>query len=139
MEVDLPTDEDIRKLNAEILQTINQRFSITLTAITIFGAMSAWIIPKIPSVTATEGIGFIYYISSLLLLLLLFLFYYSYILRGRAKVISTYLIITESSNWEIAWNKFKRPGVHFSAVVVVYNCVSCGTRREYLVCRYSNI
>lgn len=90
----LPTSEDQRKMNAEVNQIINQRFVITLTTITVFGAVGAWMIPKIPPQPSSDLGGFVFFASSLLLSLLFVLFLYSHILRGRLKVISSYLILS---------------------------------------------
>jgi hypothetical protein len=41
-----PSQEDERKLHNEINQIVNQRFILTTLALTLFGVLIAWMVPK---------------------------------------------------------------------------------------------
>jgi hypothetical protein len=125
-----PNPDDVRKIGLEINQIVNQRFLITTLAITMFGVMIAWMIPK---TTPTQGdpIGGITFSLAILLSLLLFALYlWSHFLKQMLRIFTTYLIETESSNWEIDWQAFRKTP-HFTytkiqtILFLLLNVVAC--------------
>lgn len=102
-----PTDEDIRKLHGEVNQITNQRFLLATLAVTVFGIIATWIMKEPP---ASNGeIGWFRYLASIILLIVLFsLYYLMHKLRAMLRTISSYLIETESSGWEIDWRNFRK-------------------------------
>jgi uncharacterized membrane protein len=98
--------EDQRKLHAELNQIINQRFILTTTAITVFGAFSAVMTPKTPIQSPVEVghllIGGTVYVLIFYLLLLA----WNRMLLSLQETISTYLELTGSSQWEAHFRKF---------------------------------
>jgi hypothetical protein len=103
-----PTDEDKRKLQLEATQLVNQRFLLGTIAVTAFGVINTWIIPKETPQLGDE-VGRFRYLTSIILLIVLFsLFYLMHNLREMLRTISTYLVVTESSGWEIDWKNFKK-------------------------------
>ncbi len=108
MSLKAPTSEDKIKIHSEINQLVNQRFIVTTFAITIFGIIIAWIIPKLPpeSGSNVDAVFYICLIVLLLLLLGLYLFSHFY-LRGMLRIYSTYLIETKSSSWEYDWDRYR--------------------------------
>lgn len=103
-----PSPEDQRKIHSEINQIVNQRFLITTAAITVLGVVGAWLIPKTaPSSSSPLG-GFIFFGSVLLLIILFALFLYSHFLRGMLRTLTSYLIVTKTSQWESAWSEYRK-------------------------------
>jgi len=101
-----PNDEDKRKLHNEINQIVNQRFLLSTLAVTIFAVIVAWIMRE-PSTTSCE-LGWFRYFASIVLLIVLFgLFCLMHRLRAMLRIISSYLIETKSSGWEIDWKKYR--------------------------------
>ncbi len=103
-----PNPEDTRKLHAEINQIVNQRFLLTTLAITVFGVMAAWLIPKTtPSPKSDVGL-FTIAGSTLLTFLLgaLYLFNH-FFLKGMLRLYTSYLLVTESSGWESDWETYR--------------------------------
>ena len=108
-----PNSEDVIKINSEITQIVNQRFLITTTAITVFGVMIAWMFPKsAPNPGDSVGSG-TFLLSGLLLVVLFMLYLSSHFLKRTLRFFTTYLIVTDSSNWEVAWRSFREKG-HFA-------------------------
>ena len=107
MALPAPKDEDVRKLHAEINQIINQRFLLTTLAVTVFGAIVAWLIPKERQCPPEVSL-FTYAGSSLLLTLLFVLFFFLHRLRAMSKTLAAYLILTDKSEWEKAWAKYRK-------------------------------
>jgi hypothetical protein len=102
-----PTTEDQRKLHAEITQIANQRFLIALFAITTFGVVEGWILPKLPTTPGAEIGGFVFAISIVLCLLVFGLFMLNYALAQMQRVFTAYLIVTDASKWEQDWKRFR--------------------------------
>jgi len=101
------TPEDIKKINNEICQIINQRYLLTTFAITTFGIILAWLIPKTSSGAGANPPIF-YYAGSILLIIVLFCLYlFNYCLRGMLRIFSTYLQVTDKSGWEQNWQKYR--------------------------------
>jgi hypothetical protein len=94
------SDEDIRKLHAENNQNYNQLFLITSDAITLFGVVTGWILPKdlTPSAPAMEASRF--YVINLLYILLFILYLWSRLLGSLSNTLVTYLKIKKASVWE---------------------------------------
>jgi hypothetical protein len=73
-----PTPEDKQKIHSEVNQIVNQRLLLTTLAVTIFGVMVAWIIPRPPPEQTTLFGGFIYITAVLLVVVLFALFLLSH-------------------------------------------------------------
>jgi hypothetical protein len=105
-----PNADDVRKIGLEINQIVNQRFLITTLAITMFGVIIAWMIPK-TAPTPGDAIGGITFALAILLSLLLFVLYlWSHFLKHTMRIFTSYLMETESSNWEIDWTAYRDRG-----------------------------
>lgn len=106
-----PESEDLRKLHAEVNQILNQRFILTTTAITIFGAILSsmvWV-ARSPVPAAEQVIDrFEFTMATVLSCVLFGLYLLSHSLIRMARTITSYLIETKSSVWEIAWQQFHR-------------------------------
>jgi hypothetical protein len=98
--------EDQRKLHAELNQIINQRFLLTTTAITVFGAFSAFMIPKTP-ISSPAEVGHILVGGTVYLLIFyLLLFSWNRMLLSLQEVISVYLELRGPSQWEADFRRF---------------------------------
>jgi len=104
MPLSVPTTEDQRKLHAEITQIANQRFLLAIFAVTTFGVVEGWILPKLPT---KLGGGFVFANSIILCLLIFSLFMLNYGLAQMQRVFTTYLIVTDASKWEQDWKRFR--------------------------------
>jgi hypothetical protein len=103
-----PTPEDIRKIHAEVNQHVNQRFIVTTLAVSVFGVVVAWLLPKTPP-TPGSSVGAFMIGGAILLLLLLFLLYWlSHLLRGMLRIHTTYLIVNNASGWEKDWAEYRK-------------------------------
>jgi hypothetical protein len=106
-----PTPEDERKLHNEINQIGNQRFALTTLAVTLFGVLTAWMVPK-ESVPG-EGIGaFPFAISIVISILLLSIYGFNHMLKNHQRILATYLTETEKSGWEVDLREFRQEGYH---------------------------
>jgi hypothetical protein len=102
-----PDNEDIRKINAEVNQLVNQRLALVTLAITIFTAFLALLVPRDSSSVGNE---FGLYRYSLLVLMILFefvLFILSYHLTTMLRIFTAYLDVTGRSGWETDWKKYR--------------------------------
>jgi hypothetical protein len=108
-----PTVEDQRKLHAEVTQIANQRFLVTLFAITTFGVMQGWILPQTSHTSGAEIGGFIFAVSIVLCLILFGIFLLNHALGQMQRVFTSYLIITGASKWEQHWKQYREGGRHF--------------------------
>ncbi len=108
MALQKPNSEDVKKLQAEATQLVNQRFLLGTIAVTAFGVINTWIIPKdLPHLG--DEVGRFRYLASIILLVVLFsLYYLMQKLRDMLRTISAYLIETKSSGWEVDWKNFKK-------------------------------
>ena len=102
-----PTSEDKQKIHSEVNQIVNQRLLLTTLAVTIFGAMIAWLIPKTPPTQSIPVGGFVYIASVLLTVVLFALFLLSHHLTYMLRLFTTYLDETGSSNWENDWSSYR--------------------------------
>jgi len=103
-----PTPEDIKKIHAEVNQIVNQRFLLITIAITVFGVVTAWIVPRTPPAPGSDVGGFVFVITMVLSTLLFSLFLLGHLLKGMLRVFTTYLAVTDSSNWEKDWKQFRQ-------------------------------
>ena len=103
-----PTPEDLSKLHTEITQIVNQRYLTMLYAITIFGVIATWLIPKGNQVENEDFPTFIYMGSIILDVIILMIFINHYFLKRVLRTFTTYLIVTKSSNWEVDWETYRR-------------------------------
>jgi len=105
-----PTDADVSKLHAEVNQIANQRFLLTTLAITLFGAVTAWQLPREP-VQPYTPIGHFRFGLSILMNIVLFVLYFAcHLLTIALRNITTYLDFTKASNWEVDWRRFRKKG-----------------------------
>lgn len=86
--------EDQRKLNSEILQTINQRFLTTTAAVTLFGVVT--------SLTAQQAANerLVLLLSTILVGSLFMLYVHSHFLRRATITLATYLVMRGWSEYE---------------------------------------
>lgn len=106
---------DVSKLHSEANQLLNQRLTITTTAITVVCLVLAWFIPSKTSFTNNGNIGvylemgknnygshgnILYFGTALLFALLVVLFWLSSNIKTNLMFITSYLIVNEKSNWE---------------------------------------
>lgn len=103
-----PDAEDVRKLHGEINQLVNQRYLVTSLAITVFGVITAWLIPR-ETPRAGEPLGSFAFAGSTLLLALLFLLCaFSHQLEGMLRAYTSYLHVTGKSGWEKDWARYRK-------------------------------
>ena len=103
-----PTCDDVRKIQAEINQLVNQRFLLTTIAITAFGVVTGMLVPRTPPLAGSPEGGFIFVMSTILSILLFSLFLLSHFYKGMSRVYSMYLVVTEKSTWEADWKKYRK-------------------------------
>jgi len=102
--------EDAKKLHAEINQIENQRFNLTTAALTIFGVVTAWLIPRDPTLLRGEVGRFACLGSIFLQTLLLVIFVVNHKFRLVTRTIACYLVLKHASQWEMDWNRFRGKG-----------------------------
>ncbi|MBI5963109.1 MAG: hypothetical protein HY863_06525 [Chloroflexi bacterium] len=102
-----PKKEDIQKIHAEVNQIVNQRLSLATLAVTVFGALVAWLIPKSTPSAGSEVGAFIYGATILLLLVLFSLFLLAHHLTYMLRIYTTYLDESNASNWEKDWSAYR--------------------------------
>jgi hypothetical protein len=105
-----PDPEDKRKIHSEITQIVNQRLQLTVFAITLFGVIGAWLLPKNAPTHGTPVGAFTYTTTILLTCLLFALYFFSHFLRGVLRVFTSYLIVTNASGWEKDWESYTSQG-----------------------------
>jgi hypothetical protein len=128
-----PEQDDIRKLGNEITQIVHQRFLVTTTAITIFGAAIAWMLPQVPR-NVGDPVGPVIFALAVLLEVLLFALYlWNHILKIVLRTFTTYLMVTGKSPWESDWEQYRnRNRKHFgytkaqTLIFVVLEFMACG-------------
>jgi len=105
-----PNNGDVQKIHAEINQIVNQRFLVITIAVAIFGVVGTWLIPKnTPSTPNDESVLLaLTVLGSILLTSLLFmLFIVSHCLTRMLRIYTTYLIVTNKSDWEQDWKRYR--------------------------------
>lgn len=102
-----PNNHDIQKLHSEVNQLVNQRLTLTILAITVFGIIAAWLIPNQTPRPGTEIGSFNCVVSMLLTLILFALFLLTTHLTSMLRIITTYLDETGASDWEKDWALFR--------------------------------
>jgi hypothetical protein len=81
---------------------------ITTLAVTVFAAMTAWLIPKSP-LTSGSSLGiFVYIASAMLTVVLLALFLLTHLLSQMLRIFTTYLDVTNTSSWEKDWVAYRK-------------------------------
>ncbi len=99
--------EDQRRLHAEINQLLNQRFVVTTTAITVFGAFCALMLPK--DGAGQQGAALMLFWGAGFLLAFLFaLFLWNRMLTYSQATLARYLLLKKGSTWESDWDKFSK-------------------------------
>ena len=102
-----PNKEDTQKIHSEVNQIVNQRLLLTTLAVTVFGAMLAWVIPRNPPLEGSS-IGTFVFVAAILLTVILFaLFLLTHHLTYMLRVFSTYLDEAGTSNWEKDWATYR--------------------------------
>src|SRR5260370_16579255 len=116
-----PTQEDERKLHAEVNQIVNQRFLLTTLALTLFGVLTAWMVPK-DNVHSTDIGTFPFAISTVLSILLFSIYLWGHLLKNTMGVFKSYLAEFEKSNWELDWPEYRqqRYSAHTAPQTVVF-------------------
>ncbi|MGH9369292.1 MAG: hypothetical protein ACRD3M_16655, partial [Thermoanaerobaculia bacterium] len=94
---------------AELNQLVNQRFLLATLGVTVYGVVTAWLLPKTGTFDAGNTV-IVLAGTSLLLVLLLTLYLLGFFLKGVIRVLSTYLIATETSAWEKDFRRFRKDG-----------------------------
>jgi len=80
---------------------------LTTLAVTVFGAMIAWLIPRdLPAQGSALG-AFVFIASTLLTLVLFALFLLTHQLTEMLRIFTTYLDETDVSNWEKDWSAYR--------------------------------
>jgi len=102
-----PKKEDVQKINSEVNQLVNQRLSITTLAVTVFGALVAWLIPKNPPIVGSAVGAFIYAATTLIIFILFSLFLLGHNLSYMLRTFTTYLDEMDGSNWEKDWAAYR--------------------------------
>ena len=113
MPLQKPTPEDEKKLHSEINQLLNQRFILTTLAFTLFSVLAAWMVPK-GAVHGPDIGAFPFAISIVIEVLLSFIYLWTHSLRHSARVLSSYLVETGKSGWEVEWRRFLEERSFFS-------------------------
>lgn len=109
MTVNKPDDQDKNKLHAEINQCIQQRFTVTMTAFTVFGIIIGWMVSGTTFAQGTLQLRPVAYLMAIILLVLLsLLFAISQAVRNEILLIAAYLRVTDSSAWEKDTLKYPR-------------------------------
>lgn len=102
-----PNAEDLRKIHSEVNQITNQRFLVMTLAITVFGVITAWLLPK-STPMAGQPVGAPVWVISVIHCLLLFaLFFLQTLLKNTLRLFTTYLVVMEASPWEMDWKTFR--------------------------------
>jgi len=102
-----PDTEDRRKIHLEVNQLVNQRLLITSLAVTVFAAITAWLIPKSSPAPGSDLGAFVYIASILLVVALFALFFLMHIFTRMLRIFTTYLIVTDASGWEKDWVTYR--------------------------------
>jgi len=102
-----PDAEDRRKLHLEVNQLVGQRLTLATVAVTVFGVMVTWIIPRDSTAVGIDFGSFRYAVSILLIVVEFALFYLSYQLGTMLRTITSYLEVVGESAWESAWSKYR--------------------------------
>ena len=106
-----PGPDDVRRLHAEINQILNQQHLITAAAITTFGVVLAWLMPRGGAEFGTGSPLYVLLGSFLLLFLLLLLFLWTDGLTGIVRTYSAYLALHQSG-WEEDWQRYRKRFFH---------------------------
>lgn len=102
--------EDIRKVHSEVLQIVNQRFTLTSAAVVFFGGVAGWVSTVIlrPDASASGSLGMLPFVATVLVSLVLYLlFEYQVSLAITLRWLTTYLMVC-GSEWEWLWYQFRR-------------------------------
>jgi hypothetical protein len=103
-----PNDDDVRKLHAEINQIINQRFLLCTAAITIFGILLAWMIPKSAPPPEQQMDSFIFIVATMLSIIIFSIYILSHALKRTIRILTNYLVVTKKSTWEIDFLRYRQ-------------------------------
>lgn len=120
-----PTENDISKIGAELLQLMNQRFVMANIAITFLVSFMAWTMSR--KVTEVNDI-ITNSIAAIVLSCVIFVIYIiSRNIHKSIRIFSTYLVVSESSNWEIHFKKYRekfgKNGGLPNAFVYIFPCL----------------
>ena len=100
--------EDRRKLHAEINQIENHRFLLSTLAVTAFGVLGAWLVPRAAPEPGTPVGGFVCAGALLLEVLLFVLFLLHQVFKLVMRSLATYLVVRDASQWEKDWRRYRR-------------------------------
>jgi len=108
-----PSAEDQKKLHDRVNQITHQAILITTAAITVFGLFSSWLIREVPPSARAPVGSRTYALSMLLVFLLLTFFLLLHSQKRLLRILTTYLVITEASDWEREWKRFRERGPYW--------------------------
>ncbi len=106
-----PNSEDLRKLHREVNQIVNQRFVLMTAAVTLFGVIIGWQIPRDTSSIREIG-SFTFAVSCFLMLMLFGLFMLTLQLSRMLRIFTTYLRM-KGSQWEEDWANYRKSFSYF--------------------------
>jgi len=118
------TSEDQSKINSEVNQILNQRFTLSTATFTIFAAFSAVLIQFRPAKGAVEV--YVLGITAVILALIGLFFAQSYFLRQLHRTYGTYLRLAGGSTWETDFNSYRTLGyfAYTKAETILYAVVT---------------
>lgn len=94
------SSEDKTKLHNEINQTLNQRFVLATTGITVFGLFSAFLVPKGDIAPSGAELNLLYVGATFMLVFLGLLVYWASTLQNVMNMLGQYLLKCNASDWE---------------------------------------
>jgi len=98
-------ENDLRKLHAEIIQVVSQRFQLTTVAVLVFAAVCGWATSSVRGQPITPQFATL--VSMLLLVVLGALFGYFTMLLGMLRIFTVYIATKYKSPWEIEWKEYR--------------------------------
>lgn len=98
-------ENDLRKLHAEVIQVVSQRFQLTTLAVLVFAAVCGWATTSVKDKSVTPE--FVVLVSTLLLVVLGALFAYFTLLLGMLRIFTVYMATKYKSPWEIEWKEYR--------------------------------
>lgn len=117
--------EDVRKIHGEVNQILNHTFGLTTAAITAFGVILAWSIPKAPGGDQWAAASIAVMSAMLMHVVLLLLHGASKLLTRQLFTLTSYLVIKHLSIWEKDWMQLEQRSApnppptysHFQALI----------------------
>lgn len=98
-------ENDLRKIHAEVIQVVSQRFQLTTLAVLIFAAVCGWATSSAKGQSVTPEFGAL--VSTLLLVVLGALYIYFTLLLGMLRIFTVYMATKYDSPWELEWKEYR--------------------------------